>query len=261
MYDKVIIVGSSSLIATKTIPFLNLGESNIYLVNRSNTKMHTRLPNSKVNYLYVDDYTLESSISYLSEKVKLDKKDRLLIINFIGNFGSISALSGLDTLKFSEEIQSNLIPFASLGKLLHSAGSGSLFLTFSGAGIGGDNLDLASYSYLASKAAMMFLVEAFDNELRNTGKRVGAIAPGAFPSRMQEKVASSSMFANLTIDRISQARKILESPVDPLRLIALLKYLVAHPNAAGGRIWSANFDDPFIPPDDSQFGKLRRYLD
>jgi NAD(P)-dependent dehydrogenase (short-subunit alcohol dehydrogenase family) len=108
---------------------------------------------------------------------------------------------------------------------------------------------------------MMFLVEAFDNELKRDGKRVGAIAPGAFPSRMQKVVADSSEDESGSPERINQAKKVLAEPTDATKLIKMINFLIKNPNSAGGRIWSANYDEFCILESNSEFGKLRRKID
>lgn len=261
MYDKVLVVGANSYIAFQTIPFLEIDQSILYLATRTNVEMESEFAFSNANYIHLEEYNLDSSIHKLSREMNLSNYDRLLIINFVGNFGSLSRLTELDLNNLGPEIESNLIPFVCLCKLLTLAGAGSLLLTFSGAGIGGDRLDQASYSYLASKAAMMFLVEAFDNELKGDGKRVGAVAPGAFPSRMQKVVANSSQNDNASPERISEAKKVLGTPADASKLIKILNFLIKNPSSAGGRIWSANHDNPFFPDSTSRFGKLRRKYD
>ena len=50
----------------------------------------------------------------------------------------------------------------------------------------------------------------------------------------------------------------LESAVDPRKLIEMINFLIHNPESAGGRIWSANFDQPSSDIDNKNFGKLRR---
>jgi len=59
-------------------------------------------------------------------------------------------------------------------------------------------------------------------------------------------------------NRREQAVRTLESAVDPRKLIEMINFLIHNPESAGGRIWSANFDQPSSDIDNKNFGKLRR---
>lgn len=257
MYTKILIAGASSFIASHCLPGLNLDNSEIFLVSRGSYDAHYQFEGSQVKSLHIknfdDDDVLETLVNFL----KLSSNDKLLIINFIGSFGSIESLDELSLEKFRSDVDENLIPFMILSKLIARCRKG-LFLSFAGAGVGGDNLEVASLSYLASKASIVVLVEGLDNLLRRNGIRVGAISPGAFPSRMQKVVADSQNTANVSTQRRDQASMTLRATADPLKLISMLNFLIANPDVAGGRVWSANFDSLKTELDDKNFGKLRR---
>ena len=256
-YTKVLITGSNSYIASQCIPGLNLGNSEIFLVSRDTANLKYLINGSEVRSLEIKDFKDGGVLNTLAKFLQLNSGDKLLIINFIGNFGTIESIEDLNLETFSLEVSENLIPFMVLSKLLLRCQSG-LFLSFAGAGVGGDNLEVASLSYLASKASIVVLVEGLDNVLRKNGVRVGAISPGAFPSRMQEVVAKSRNDSVVSTKRKNEALKILQSKVDPSKLIYMLNFLIANPDDAGGRVWSANFDSPETELGDRNFGKLRR---
>jgi short-subunit dehydrogenase len=258
-YTKILIAGANSYIASQCIPGLNLGNSEIFLVARDTANLKHLLNQSQVKRLEIKDFKGGDVLTTLTTFLQLNSGDKLLIINFIGSFGTIGSVEDLDLENFGLEVNENLIPFMVLSKLLSRCQSG-LFLTFAGAGVGGDKLEVASLSYLASKASIVVLVEGLDNILRRNGVRVGAISPGAFPSRMQEVVANCQNASVVSAERKNQAVKTLQSTVDSGRLMHMLNFLIANPDAAGGRVWSANFDSPQTELGDKNFGKLRRTL-
>lgn len=257
MYTKILIVGANSYLASQCISKLELGDSEIFLVSRGEISSNYHLRGKKVRTLQVTNYESDETLKTLTRFLECDIQDRLLILNFVGSFGSIATLEELNLKDFNSEIGENLIPFMALAKLVAKFNNG-LFLSFSGAGIGGDNLEVASLSYLASKASLALLVEGLDNLLKNNGVRVSAISPGAFPSRMQKVVADSENQLAVTAERKNQALITLSSDVDSSKLISTINFLVANPEIAGGRVWSANFDNLQTEIGEKNFGKLRR---
>jgi short-subunit dehydrogenase len=239
------------------MPGLDFGTSEIYLVSRNSLDSKNLFEGSHTESLVIKDFNESGVLQTLKTFLKLNPADKLLIINFIGNFGTIDSLDNLNLENFESEVNDNLIPFMILSKLITSCESG-LFLTFAGAGVGGDNLEVASLSYLASKASIVFLVEGIDNILRGNGIRVSAISPGPFPSRMQKVVAESQDTLSVSAERKSQALKTLHSQVNPSKLISMLNFLMENPDIAGGRIWSASFDSLVTELGKENFGKMRR---
>jgi NAD(P)-dependent dehydrogenase (short-subunit alcohol dehydrogenase family) len=118
-------------------------------------------------------------------------------------------------------------------------------------------LEILSPSYLASKAALVFLIEGFDKLHSIDGIRFTAVAPGAFPSRMQGIVAES-VHGSVVAERRNAAIKTLNTETDPTKLIEMINFLIKNPELAGGRLWSANFDQLTEELISSDFGKLRR---
>lgn len=257
MYTKVLIAGANSFIASQCLPYLNLNDFEIFLISRDTIQTNYQFQGSQLKSLQIKSFEDEDVLKKLVNFLQLNSDDRLLIINFVGSFGSIESLDDLDLDKFGSEVHENLVPFMVLSKLIAKCREG-LFLSFAGAGVGGDNLEVASFSYLASKASIVVLVEGLDNLLRGNGIRVGAVSPGAFPSRMQKAVADSQNAANVSSERRDKASLTLKSIPDPLKLISMLNFLIENPEAAGGRVWSANFDPLISANLKPNFGKIRR---
>jgi len=257
IYTKVLIVGANSYVASQCLPGLKFHDSEVFLVSRETISSIDSSKINQANTLKLSNFEDSNVLNTLINFLQLKSDDNLLVINFTGSFGSIESLENLNLESFALEVNQNLIPFMVLSKLISTCDSG-LFLSFAGAGIGGDNLEVASLSYLASKASIVLLVEGLDNVLRLNGIRVGAISPGAFPSRMQKLVAESENTSAVSMERKRQALITLESEVDPNKLISLLNFLIENPDMAGGRVWSANFDTLKTEFPDKNFGKLRR---
>ena len=257
MYTKVLITGANSYIATLCMPGLDFGNAEIFFVTRSPFEAKNLFLGIQVNCLVIKDFKEAGTMERLQSFLQLNPDDRVLIINFIGNFGSIGSIDSLRVENTGYEINENLLPFLVLAKLISKCEIG-LLLTFAGAGIGGDNLETSSLSYLASKASIVVLVEALDNVLRGNGIRVGGVSPGAFPSRMQEIVAESLDTKAVSNQRRENAVSTLGMDTDPSKLIRMLNFLCQNPDLAGGRIWSANFDSPVLCDLEPNFGKIRR---
>jgi short-subunit dehydrogenase len=256
-YNKVIVFGANSFIASKVLRGFDFGDSEIFLVSRKSLDIQSLVGDREAKVIIIKNFKEKDVLVSLNQSLCLTKDENLLIINFIGMFGSLNSISEIDSDVFFHEFNQNVNPFLVLSKILIGCKSG-LLISFSGAGIGGDKLEVACPSYLASKAAIAFLVEAFDDSNKEKGIRFSAVSPGAFASQMQEAVANAPDTSAISPKRREQALETLKARRDPTKLIDLLNFLAANPNSAGGRIWSANFDEIFNPSENSNFGKLRR---
>ena len=256
-YTKVLITGAGSYIASQCMPSLELGSADIFLQARKFFDPKKIFEHNKSKSIIIENLSGEDALKKLENSLDLRPEDNLLIINFIGSFGSMERINSLDIKKFESEINENLTPFMVLSKLVTKCKQG-LFLSFTGAGVGGNNLEIASLSYLASKASIAVLIEGLDNFLRNDGIRVGAISPGPFPSKMQKMVAESHGESSVSVERRNQAIATMQTEIDATKLISMLNFLVANPELAGGRIWSANFDPHLKDLEKENFGKMRR---
>jgi hypothetical protein len=198
----------------------------------------------------VDDF--DEFISSLG----IDSKDSLLILNFVGKFGVVETIDSISPECILKTMEQNLLPFLLLIKLLKRAGSGSLMIGFSGAGIGGSNLERTSLGYLGGKGAMGFICEAISGELQKQSKSISLIAPGPFPSRMQEIVAQTT-FPEFEENR-KKSSQVMQSEVSPEKLNRLIKWIIGNPKIANGRILSALHDDPSSIVASIDYGFLRR---
>jgi NAD(P)-dependent dehydrogenase (short-subunit alcohol dehydrogenase family) len=169
----------------------------------------------------------------------------------------IENLNNFDVSSALETNRQNLLPFLLIAKLAKNLSSGSLVISFSGAGVGGSNLDDSSIGYLGAKASMSILIESFDRQLAERNIRIGLVSPGAFQSPMQRAVARANDLV-IPISRINSAKQLEEEPSSPEKLITLLKYLIENPRLLGGRSWSANFDKLGVKDMNAEFGRMRR---
>lgn len=257
MFTKVLIAGANSLIAQNTLPNLNFDRAKVFLASRSDDIGILANSIDEYTHIRVTDYSSAISVQTITSLIDLQPTDNLLIINYIGSIGTISDLASLNLVNFGNEILENVNPILTLAKVLQQVPKNGMLVNFSGAGLGGDNLDVASISYLSSKAAMVVLVEALDGILSPLGGRVCGIAPGAFPSKMQQNVSSATLkdVSKIYIDR---AKEVMSREPNYSRVISMLAFVIANPGEAGGRIWSANYDTPESKKSVKNFGKFRR---
>lgn len=254
---KVLVAGVNSSIASYVIPKLGIPIRNIYgLRKATSSNAHFDWVNDE-NLIYNDFLDGKLLMEAVIERLGSDPSVPFLILNFIGTFGLIESATNFHIDEVLSTLELNLRPFLILTKTAQIAPKGSLFLSFSGAGVGGGNLDDSSLGYLASKSAMALLVESLDTKFSENGVRVGLIAPGAFPSRMQDAIAGAPKDA-IPVERQQRASLLTSNESHVNRLVDLILWLAVKPSRAGGRIWSAVYDD--FPSDefDRDFGKLRR---
>lgn len=254
---KLIVFGGTSSISKLVVSKLGFTNSEIYYVNRIR-KRHKYFIDSKNNNETLIDF---NNIALFEKKIdKLFQSfgsSPVAVINFLGTFGSIESLSELNLISALDTIKQNLLPFCLIAKAATNLPSGSVIISFAGAGVGGSNLDDSSLGYLAAKASMSLLVESIDNQLIENGVRIGLVSPGPFISPMQIAVARTKS-SNVPLDRVNRAKALLDTPSSPAKLIALLKFLLLHPEVLGGRTWSANFDNLQLDNLVTNFGRMRR---
>jgi NAD(P)-dependent dehydrogenase (short-subunit alcohol dehydrogenase family) len=200
----------------------------------------------------------KSVFAKLEKRAGITANSRILIINFAGTLGNVINHNNLEIANFYETFESNLNPFLNSLRLFDSAGEGSLYITFSGAGVGGDNVDDTSLGYLSAKCVMALLVETLDRKFKSSNKRLSGVAPGAFPSRMQQALLDEEFSGKVDQRRIEAAKKLFEQPVSSEKLIRTISYMLKNPEDVGGRILSANHDDLESVVLEGNFGRLRR---
>jgi len=253
---KLLVIGSSSFIATSTVPLLNFERSDIFSIDRHSQKnIAPSYVNEENRYFFNTSDTAEM-IFALENVLRQIGKKRVMILNFIGCLGDLST-ENLNLENIFDTFELNMRPNLILANQSLNLQSGSLILSFSGAGIGGQNLDDSSLGYLSAKASLAVLVEVFDRQSAPKGVRFGLVAPGAHPSRMQEEVASSDA-KHIPSERKADALRILNHGSNTENLVNTLEFLRMHPELAGGRIWSAAHDTLSEDFAHSDFGKLRR---
>jgi NAD(P)-dependent dehydrogenase (short-subunit alcohol dehydrogenase family) len=254
-YRNLIVFGSTSAIAKLCIPYLDFDQERIFSFDRMNSKLTKDSFVLKENRFEIDFSQEEIFDSVINAKLRELTSSPCVILNFMGVFGEIQPVSSLDIKMVLSENNENLLPFLSIAKMVRNFPSGTSVISFSGAGVGGENIDDSSLGYLSAKASMSILVEAIDRQLAPAGIRFGLVAPGAFPSPMQNKVAEANEF-KIPNERIQMARDVMNSTPNAEKLIRLLKFLINNPFELGGRTWSANFDE--LTEKNGNFGKLRR---
>jgi NAD(P)-dependent dehydrogenase (short-subunit alcohol dehydrogenase family) len=253
--NQLIVFGSTSSIAKVLLPSLGIEPKNIISFDRLNN-------NQETNYFIPSENQFRSDWSNFSETEKFvaniltqQMLDSVLVLNFMGFFGQIRKIEELDILEALVTNSVNLFPFLLVAKIAKFLPANSSIISFSGAGVGGDNLDDSSFGYLAAKASMAVLAESIDLQLSQHGIRFGLVAPGAFPSKMQEVVAEKGS-TRVPDSRVARAKQVMSSNPSIEKLSRAVCFLNDNPDLLGGRIWSANFDE--LTHQSKNFGKLRR---
>jgi len=255
--QKLIVFGGTSSISKLVVSELGFVNSEIYYVNRIK-KRHKYVNDGKnKNEIYISFHNIALAEKKIVRLFQSFGDSPVAVINFFGTFGSIESLSELRLISTLDTNSQNILPFLLIAKAAVNLNSGSVLISFAGAGVGGSNLDDSSLGYLAAKASMSVLVEVIDNQLSRNGVRLGLVSPGPFVSPMQIAVARTGS-SNVPVDRVNRAKALLDNPPSPAKLIALLKHLLLHPNLLGGRTWSANYDDLESENLVTDFGRMRR---
>jgi NAD(P)-dependent dehydrogenase (short-subunit alcohol dehydrogenase family) len=250
-----IVFGSTSSIAKVLLPDLNFEPNQIFSFDRVKSKQDLNEYIPKANQHHLDWNDLNKIEKSIGKSMNANFAEPILVLNFMGVYGSIQKIDELDIEDALLTNSMNLLPFFLIAKIAKTLPTGTRIISFSGAGVGGDNLDDSSLGYLAAKASMAILTEAIDQQLAKHGVRFGLISPGAFPSRMQEVVSQEST-KKIPELRVSRAKEVMMSVPSTERLAKLVIFLADNAHLLGGRTWSANFDE--LVNQDGNFGKLRR---
>jgi NAD(P)-dependent dehydrogenase (short-subunit alcohol dehydrogenase family) len=167
-----------------------------------------------------------------------------ILVNAAGVYGPIGPLVQNDLAAWAEAVSVNL-----LGTVyaLHAVLPGMIsrghgvVINFSGGGAVTPFPRFSAYS--ASKAAVVRLTETVAEEMRDSGIRINAIAPGAVNTRLLEEVLSAGERAGRDFYRKAVAQK-TDGGTPPERAAELAVFL-ASPAAARitGRLLSAIWDD------------------
>jgi hypothetical protein len=258
-YDKVLVVGVNSSIASMVMPELDLDKKNTFGISHSLNQ--ESLSWIEKDHVLISSYPLSQVFreTLLNRIIPL-RNEKVLVLNFAGIFGTPAPLKDLNTNSVLETVNQNLSQFLSVAEIFFSLPPKSLLVGFSGGGVGGDNMDATSLGYLLSKISLAGIVEVLDRELKNENKRTTLIAPGPFPSIMQEAVSNAP--AGLVSNVARKNAQEVQASGDKLKKLAqAINWVSSNPQQAGGRIWSAQRDDFSQIPDRKNFGFLRRVTD
>lgn len=257
--DSAVIIGGTSYIAGLVLPYLNLDVKTTYFISRnSGSEIYPRISGlSKV--VKISKYN-ESEMKHILLETNITQNSSVLMINFAGTLGNLFESGITNISEFYETFHSNLDPFLNSVNLFSQAGPNSLYITFSGAGVGGDSLDDSSLGYLCAKTSMAILVETLQEKFKSHDKHVCSIAPGPFPSQMQKSILDTRLIHKINPSRIKAAEKVVASGSSTKKLISVLNLAISKPEDFGGRIISANFDTFESMEISDRFGKLRRAL-
>ena len=256
LYNDVVVIGPNSSIARYVLKAFRLDKTKLFGVYNHN------LDDSSLEYFFEENLVSFQSIGGSPQEIcnylPLNLQKKALILNFSGELGPINSFLEANSREILNTINSNFESYIFSAKVLNLYRANSLLISFCGAGVGGPNLDDSSLGYLAAKSGIVVLNEALDGQLMSTGHRLSLISPGAFPSNMQRAVAEAP-WGNMNKGRRDQAKRTLQEGAKyPEKILEMLDYLIRNPDVAGGRLWSAQFDDNQSSSSNQEFGKMRR---
>lgn len=167
-----------------------------------------------------------------------------VLVDVAGIYGPIGPFWETDLDEWKRATEVNLYGLLHLSRAavptMIAAGTGSI-VAFSG---GGATTPLPRFSaYAASKAAVVRFVETLAEELRGTGVRVNAVAPGLVDTRLQDSVVAARGAAGEVFEKVQGMRERGEGGVDPAVPAALVAFLASDASAGlTGRLISAPHD-------------------
>ena len=177
--------------------------------------------------------------------VALEKFGRIdVLVNAAGVYGPIGAFVNIDLDRWTAAIETNLMGtvFTTHAVLPHMlARCKGVIINFSG---GGAVQPLPRFSaYGTSKAAVVRLTETLAEEVKETGVRINAIAPGAVNTRLLDEVLAAGESAGTAF--YAKALEQKEKGGTPPERAAELAVFLASPLGQGvtGRLISAVWDD------------------
>jgi len=255
---NIVVVGSTSKIAQLLAPYLCDKFSQLIVIN------HRQISSEEISFFpNAQNFLIDFSKPNLAyEKMLTEILDKLvgptILLNFTGVLGDLSDINQIDIEKTLSVVNKNLVPFLILTKFAMLLENNSAYVGFSGAGVGGQNLDLSSIGYAASKGSIGVLIEAIDLKLRESQKFAFLIAPGAFPSKMQKAILDNPRQRTEKTKAYEQASDTFAHEPSVAKLVSLMDYLLENLELAGGKIFSVKWDDPNNISNDKDFGRIRR---
>ena len=229
----------------------------ICLNHREISKVEASFFPNSLNYV-VNFTNPDAAYEKVVQDVLPNLTKKTVIINFMGTFGTVSTLQNLSIETAFSTMKQNLVPFFVFSKLACSLLPGSAYISFSGAGVGGENLDASSYGYASSKGSAAILIDAINKELNIFGNSAFLIAPGPFPSKMQRAVLSDSQALLGHSEIVERAREVLQITPNVSNLVTLFDCLIDNLDLAGGKVFSANWDHASQILANPDLGKIRR---
>ncbi len=244
-----VVAGAGRGIGAEVARALAKQGANLVLAARTTSELEGVAADTKT--LGIEACAVQADVSnYLdAERVvrtALDRYGRIdVLVDAAGVLGPIGLFWETDLEEWKHATDINLFGFLHLchAAIPHmiAAGRGSI-IGFSG---GGAATPLPRFSaYGTSKAAVVRFVETIAEELRNTGIRVNAIAPGLVDTRLQDDVLAARESAGDQFVKIQQLRERGEDAVDPAVPAALAVFLASDESSGlTGRLISAPHDE------------------
>lgn len=166
------------------------------------------------------------------------------LVNNAGTLGAIGTIESVDLDEWSAGLRTNVVGTAtmtaSFARLLRSSAMPGSIINLSGAGIGGAGGPDRVSSYVASKAAIVALTEAFARELAPI--RVNAVAPGAVGTSFNSGVLRVGVGVAGT-DLVESVRAQESAPVPMEPFLDLASWLLSTDSSwMSGRLLSARWE-------------------
>ncbi|MHB8512025.1 MAG: SDR family NAD(P)-dependent oxidoreductase [Actinomycetota bacterium] len=167
-----------------------------------------------------------------------------VLVNAAGIYGPIGNAWEVDLQGWKQAMEINMFGFVHLCRAALPAmiarGAGSI-ITFAGGGAASPLPRFTAYG--TSKAAMVRYVETIAEELKDTGVRVNAIAPGLVDTKLQDDVLAAGANAGDLLQKIRKARETGEGTVSPELPASLALFLASDESKPlTGKLIAAPYD-------------------
>lgn len=168
----------------------------------------------------------------------------VVVLNCLGYFGDIKDFFDYEPRELIKNIELNLSPFITIHQAARYLPTESLIINFSGAGVGGDKIELSNLGYASSKILLSNLIESLDRILLEYRIGTCAISPGPFPTNMQMEIIKHKDSIS-DVKLVQKTELLFKTKVDVRDLINLICFLSENKGIAKGRVWSAKWDKSF----------------
>ena len=252
-----IVLGGSSFIARSILTKIDLDVDEVIFLTRKKSKGSIPVLPKKSRNFELDERN-ELTLEKIACDLDISHNTSIIVFNLVGTLGNIFDVRTSDEKQFNETFQLNMNPFISSLAIFNKSGPNSIYINFSGAGIGGENLEDMSYGYVCAKASMVILVELLQRQFLDQRKFICSISPGAFPSQMQLQLLNPEVKSRLSAKRLDSLKNLQSTGGSTDNLVQAIQFIINNPESVGGRMISANFDDFNNLNFSKDFGKLRR---